>query len=572
MKNWNWFVVIVVALLLSACGGGGGSTQQPSPTDTADNDLQEEDLTSTKLVANQAAYIPPQCYTKTIDEVGTAHNPCMTCHTPSVSPNFLDDGDLQLSYSFAEYANTNHWSNLFKDRSSQVAAITDEAVLQYVRQDNYKDSTGIIALREKLEDVPAGWDFDKDGKWSGFMPDCYMNFDSEGFDADPEGEYTGWRAFAYTPFPGTFWPTNGSTDDVVIRLAEPLRQNAAGKFDLETYKLNLAIVEALITRADVPVDPVDENHYGVDLDKNGTLETADKVVFDWVPLEGRTMSYVGLAKTRQESGELHLAAGLFPEGTEFLHSVRYLDLDESNKVKLAARMKELRYARKTGWRNYTQLQDAALAEIKEKDAFPDRLRELIGNVEQGMSNGQSWIYQGFIEDRQGALRPQTYEETTACMGCHGGVGATTDSNFSFPRKLGYDSFQHGWYHWGQQGLAGIPEPKRADGQYEYTHYLEQNGAGDELRENREVIEKFFDVNGLLKADKSAALHTDIAELLLPSAERALELNKAYIVIVDEQGFIYGRDAVIAPPVNVHKAVEDGQETGVTAVITGPQEK
>lgn len=568
MKNWNLLSVVVVAFLLSACGSGGSADQNS----LADDDSQAEDLTSTTWVANQAAYIPPQCYTKTIDEAGKAHNPCMTCHIPSVSPNFLDDGDLQLSYSFAEYANTNHWSNVFKDRSSQVADITDEAILQYVRQDNYKDVSGIIALRNKLENVPAGWDFDKDGKWSGFMPDCYMNFDTEGFDTDPAGEYTGWRAFAYTPFPGTFWPTNGSTDDVIIRLGEAFRQNAAGKWDLETYKLNLAIVEALITRADVLIDPVDENRHGVDLDRNGTLETADKVVFDWAPLEGRNMSYVGLAKAGQESGELHLAAGLFPEGTEFLHSVRYLDLDESNKVKLAARMKELRYARKTGWRNYTQLQDAALAEIKEKDDFPDRLRQLIGNVEQGMSNGQSWIYQGFIEDRQGALRPQTYEESSTCMGCHGGVGATTDSNFSFPRKLGYDSFQHGWYHWGQQGLAGIPEPKRADGQYEYTHYLEQNGAGDEFRENREVIEKFFDASGLLKADKSAALHADIAELLLPSADRALELNKAYKVIVDEQGFIYGRDAVVTPPANVHKTVEDGQVTGVSAVVTGPAEK
>lgn len=564
MKFWNPVLIAAVcSVLLSACGGSGGSS------DASDVSGATEDLTSKTVIANQTAYIPPQCYTKTIDEAGKAHNPCMSCHIPSISPNFLDDGDLQLSYSFAEYANTNHWSNLFKDRSTEIASILDEDILAYVRQDNYKNSSAVLTLAQKLENVPTGWDFDKDGVWSGFIPDSYMNFDSEGFDIGPDGQPTGWRAFAYTPFLGTFWPTNGSTDDVLIRLGDVFQQNTSGQYDREVYKLNLAIVEALIARSDVTIDTVDENRYGVDLDKNGTLETTDKLVFDWAPLEGRNMSYVGLAKTKLEAGEVHLAAGLFPEGTEFLHSVRYLDLDESGKVKLAARMKELRYARKTGWRNYTQLQDQVLAEVKEKSDFPDRLRQLIGNVEQGMSNGQGWVYQGFIEDRQGALRPQTYEETMACMGCHGGIGATSDSNFSFARKLGYDSFQHGWYHWSEKGLQGIPEPKRTDGEYEYTHYLEHNGAGDEFRENREVMDKFFDVNGLLKVDRVEALHTDIAELLLPSAERALELNKAYKVIVDEQSYINGRDAVLEPPANIHKTVEDGQATGVSEVVNGP---
>src|SRR3546814_10725129 len=38
------------------------------------------------------------------------------------------------------------------------------------------------------------------------------------------------------------------------------------------------------------------------------------------------MHYVGRARREQDAGRVHAAAGLFPEGTEFLHSVRYLDI------------------------------------------------------------------------------------------------------------------------------------------------------------------------------------------------------------------------------------------------------
>jgi hypothetical protein len=136
-----------------------------------------------KVLSNEAAYIPPQCYTKTIDSQNRVY-------------------DLQHSYAFPEYALTNHWTNLFKDRSQEIAAISDAEILAYIRTDNYK------VLIEKLSN---------NDQWDGFVPDCYFNFDAEGFDRDTAGNYTGWRAFAYYPFPGTFWPANGSTDDVIIR-------------------------------------------------------------------------------------------------------------------------------------------------------------------------------------------------------------------------------------------------------------------------------------------------------------------------------------------------------------------
>ena len=197
----------------------------------------------------------------------------------------------------------------------------------------------------------------------------------------------------------------------------------------------------------------------------------------------------------RREGKLHLARGLFPEGTEFLHSVRYIDVAEDGGVGMAARMKELRYARKLHWVSYADLEEAAMHEIKEGDDFPNRLRTIRGNAEIGVANGMGWVFQGFIEDRAGDLRPQTYEENVFCVGCHSGVGVTTDAVFSFPRRFAKGSFRDGWYHWSDKGFAGVEEPRRADGRYEFTHYLEQNGAGDEFRSNTEVIRQVLRCRG-----------------------------------------------------------------------------
>ncbi|WP_052347772.1 hypothetical protein [Imhoffiella purpurea] len=513
-------------------------------------------------IGNLTAYISAQCYTRTEDDSGRVSNPCFTCHTRGRIPTYLDDHDLQLSYSLPGDALANPWTNLQVDRSARVAAIGDAAILDYVRTDNYRDAQGRPILAETLtRDLPDTWDLDGNGQWDGYVPDAYFDFDEAGFDRTPDGGYSGWRAFGYHPFPGTFWPTNGSTDDVLIRLPAVFQRNADGRFDLSIYRVNLAIVESLVRRRDVRLDPVDEIAVGLDLDDDGILGEATRLVFDWAPLEGRSMSYAGQAGALQSKGELHLAAGLFPEGTEFLHSVRYIDLDEAGAVRLAARMKELRYARKNAWYSYAELKGINDREGAERALDPDILKSVPGDFERGMFT-QGWVYQGFIEDGQGSLRPQSQEETLFCMGCHGGIGATTDTIFSFPRRLGYETYRHGWFHWSQHGLAGIPEPRLEDGSYEYSRYLEINGAGDEFRANTEVMERFFDADGNLLPERIQALHEDMGTLLLPSAERALTLDKAYRVIVEEQSFIRGRDATVEPPLNVHESLIQNQATGV----------
>lgn len=202
---------------------------------------------------------------------------------------------------------------------------------------------------------------------------------------------------------------------------------------------------------------------------------------------------------------------------------------------------------------------------RERALNPDALDAVPGNFEQGLFT-QGWIYQGFIEDRNGDLRPQSQEETLWCMGCHGGIGATTDTLFSFPRKLDAGStYRHAWYHWSQRSLAGAPEPRRPDGRLEYAHYLRINGAGDELRANEEIRKRFFDPSGMLRPERLQALEADISTLLWPSRERALRLDKTYRTIVQDQTFNAGRDATLVPPENVHRSLNQGQPTGVTQV-------
>ncbi|WP_295420655.1 hypothetical protein [Sulfurovum sp.] len=500
------------------------------------------------------------CYTKTKDEhTGVVSNPCYSCHTKGKIPNYFNDTNLQKEYSFPKEILKNPFSNLFKDRAQKVAKITDESILEYVRESNYFDYKGNIVLKETL---PLNW--------KGYKPDCYYDFDEEGFDRDPKGKLTRWRALRYYPFLGTFWPTNGSTDDVLIRLDTSFSQNVQGEIDRNVYKLNLSIVEALVKQKNIAINTADEQQYGVDLNGNGQLDEASYISKD-------VKSYVGKAKDALNRGEIHLAKGLFPENTEFLHSVRYIDWDENTgNVTIAKRMKELRYAKKTKWLTYSEISRVASAELWEaqmNETTQGVMATFRGNYEEGLNNDLGWVYQGFIEDREGELRPQTHEETIGCMGCHAHLGATADSIFSFPRKFEGTSLadkMYGWNHWSQKGLKGIPEPKASylnkGEKYEYSFYLTNNHSGNEFRNNSEVQEKFFEADGALKTEMIERLHQDISLLLFPSKRRALELNKGYKAMVKEQSYIYGRDANVEPMQNVYQEVSEGQMTHIEDTV------
>lgn len=577
MKFWN-ILLLLVSAGLTACFNeqkssdennvalSGQESQVPAPEEKS-NELTFgtlEDLTSDVSV-NPVPYITPQCYTKSVDGE-KEYNPCYVCHTQSRDPNYLNDIDVQTEFVFPEPGVKNYWNNLFKDRTGSIANISDSEIDSYVTQGNYFTASGKITLAEKMKDIPLEWDRNKNGQWDGYTPDAYFNFDGQGFDINPAGQMTGWRAYAYYPFPGTFMPTNGSTDDVLIRLPEAFRSIEPGTPDKETYVVNLAIVEAMMKKENIAIQPINEKKYMVDLNKNDQLDIAHEIVFDWDPLNGKMMSYVGQAKNELQAEKIHIAAGLMPEGTEFLHSVRYLDTS-GDQVGMAPRMKELRYSRKNSWRNYYQLRTIVEKEMKERHDFPERTKVVTGNMETGLNVPHGWTYQGFIEDDAGQLRPQTYEETYFCVGCHGYTGASNDTVLSFYRKFNSSEYQQGWYHWMQKSFSGVADPKRDDGRGEFEYYLENNPTGNEFRTNDEVYSKFYNVDGSKNEAAFSVLKNDISYLLLPSQERARTLNKAYKVIVDEQSYTEGREIVIEPHKNIYQEVEANQPTGITKVLS-----
>jgi hypothetical protein len=270
---------------------------------------------------------------------------------------------------------------------------------------------------------------------------------------------------------------------------------------------------------------------GRDLDGDGRLGIARRIE--------RPAHYLGGAAGTE------VVEMLYPEGTEFLHSVRYIGVD-GQEITHARRLKELRYMRKIRFYDRPQLRSLYGNEHQEK---------LEGNLPRyvdtggGLDGGMGWLVSGFIEDADGRLRPQTREETKFCMGCHGTVGATLDQTFAFPRKV---TGAAGWGYIDTRGMADAPSVAGPE-QGEILTYLKRVGGGNEFRENPEMRRRWFDAEGHVRTEKvgNASVH----ELITPSRGRALKLNKAYRVIVAEQSFIFGRNATVEPADNVYRQVD-----------------
>lgn len=470
-------------------------------------------------VYNREAIIPPMCYTRTEGK----YNPCYVCHQDPIKgrENTMGDGDLQAEYSFSDMGMKNHWQNLFDERSARVANISDDEILRWVGQDNYSE------LASRLSQVGfKGWIPDLNNLQEGAAA-----FDNDGFAKD--GSH--WVAFNYKPFPSTFWPTNGNTDDVMIRLAEEYRNNRNAEYSRDVYLANLAIVEANIKGLkEISTLPIDEQQVGEDLDGDGRLATVRRIT--------RLDKYVGAARTH------FLQAGTYPQGTEFLHTVRYLGIDEQDGIHHSRRMKEVRYMKK--WVAHPLV---AITEYYREEGYAKDeglLPQYTNLRDHGLDNGMGWALQGFIEDRNGRLRVNTYEENLFCMGCHNSIGATIDKTFAFARKV------DGAEGWGYINLRGMPDaPNVGESQGEILTYLERVGGGGEFRSNPEMQQRWFNADGSVNSARVRNAN-DVYALITPSRERALQLNKAYRVIVDDQDYIFGRDATVTPPKNVYREIDN----------------
>lgn len=469
-------------------------------------------------VYNLEAIIPPQCYTRTEGQF----NPCYVCHQREVPgrENAMNDDDLQAAYSFSDIAMANHWRNLFEDRSGEVAAASDADILDWVAEDNY------TALPARL----------KEAGFEGWIPDlanlhrAAAAFGADGFALDGSG----WVAFNYKPLPSTFWPTNGAMDDVMIRLPQTHRADADGNPSKDVYRANLAIVEALIKGFErITTLPVDERRVGADLNGDGRMGVVTKI--------SALDSYVGAARSA------YLDTFLYPEGTEFLHTVRYLGFAADGEIIPSARIKEVRYMHKrTAYRKSVYHRNYQLEAIeKELGNLPQYTR--LGDY--GLDNKFGWAIQGFVEDAAGDLRPATYEETLFCMGCHTSLGATIDKTFGFPRKV------DGAAGWGYINLKGMPDaPNMGETKGEIATYLERAGGGGEFRSNPEMFARWFHADGTVNHERVAAA-PDVYALIVPSRRRALALNKAYRLIVEDQDYIHGREARVQAPANVYADID-----------------
>jgi len=489
---------------------------------TSTEQQQPQDIEALAYIKGNETYnfeapIPAQCYTKTESK----HNPCYICHQTYKDdnrPNKMNDGFQQGSYAFSEIGESNSWNNLFKDRTKAIEKVSDSEIIQYIEQDNY------APLIEWM----------KSDAWNGAVPEI-KNLSSGAAAFDKNGlalDGSRWVAFNYKPLPSTFWPTNGATDDTFIRLPEKFSE-LNGAFSKDIYYANLSLVEMVIADTQTTTTiPLNETVIGQDL--NG-----DKVLSNAVTTIKRQAQYVGDAKNEV------LTPMLYPENTAFLHTVRYVGIDEE-KIVPSKRMKEVRYMQKTSFLPSTRIASRYYQEFKDKHF--EKLPLAVDKEDRGTSNGFGWMLWGFIEDEHGSLRKQHQEEQFFCIGCHKSIGTTIDHTFSFPRKVAGSS---GWGYIDLTKIADVPNIGETKG--EYLTYLDRVGGGDEFRQNTEMLSRWFDQHGAVDTAKVEQL-TSIYELITPSPERALALNKAYREVVKEQSYLYGRDVVLSPATNVFEQI------------------
>jgi len=523
MNRAFYSLIILIAALLVGCGE---DDDMPAVVVSDDYESTGEEpqrpTIAQDTLYNREAVIPPQCYTRTEG----VNNPCYTCHqtySDSKRPNSMGDGFLQGDYNFSDLGVHNHWSNLFVDRRDEIADISDGEIESYINTDNYTD------FIERLEN---------DDQWSGPIP-AIENLEQGAGAFDKNGlakDGSGWVAFSYKPLPSTFWPTNGSTDDVIIRLPEPFRLASCGddvgEFSPDVYFSNLALLEmAMKDLTEITTPPIDETLVCADLNHDGILGEVQSIA--------ARPSYVGVA-----SGQ-PVKRMSYPEGTQFIHTVRYVGLDD-DRVVPSVRMKEVRYMKKV--KDYSVAELASLYGNERQEKIDGNLPVYSDHGDKGLNNGMGWEVLGFIEDADGELRKQSYQEQMFCMGCHSTIGTTIDQTFAFPRKV---TGAEGWGYINLEGMIDAPSKGQVDG--EILQYLKRAGGGNEFRENPEMKARWFNDDGSVKT--SEVKSADVYTLITPSQERALALNKAYKVIVEEQSFVYGRDATITPAQNVFREVE-----------------
>lgn len=410
--------------------------------------------------ANPYAHIPAQCY---IETSGGTQNACQYCHTDSFAKRKFGNNTPQagrsqvlgnlieqyaftaLRYPFQPNGSINPWVNtLHPEKLRQAFSATgiDEKnwdMEHYIRTDNWQ------AAYAQRPGSPKNWDggehhpfrlfpgldpADLPAKKDGFVR---SQKEKNGYFQEDGQWITGWRAINFVPY-GIFTPMAGSVSGIYIRLPEIFMQAEDGSYNLSIYAQNLKLVAMAVQ--------------------------------DRIP-GGTDLYYKGKA------AKIMVEPGLYPIGTEFAHPLHYVDLaaDGTNKAispfpgARSHRVKEIRYMYKERkWDpRYTG------PGTKEEDA-PVR----VGRGEGWIDNGAGWLLAGYIEDKNGTLRPQTPNELVQCVGCHSGsspqpdqgydtftsgTGNTVDSTWAMPRMY---AGQDGWQEMDMMGYRLHTAAKKED--------------------------------------------------------------------------------------------------------------
>jgi len=544
------------------------------------------------LFANPYAHIPAQCY---IETAGGAQNACQFCHTDGLADRRFGNnapqggasafiGDLTAEYAFAALGHPfvpngsiNPWSNTLRPETlrDKIAGLGLDPegwdIDARLREDNW---TPAFARRPG---DPRAWDSAAAGDGFRFFPglnpadlpagdDGFVR-SADGRGAifeDATGAITGWRAVNFAPY-GIFTPLTGSVSGIYIRLPQKFMRDASGAFDLATYAANLDLVWKAVSDNLGPDDPA--THLGAAAD---------------APVQ----------------------PGLYPLGTEFAHPLHYVDLEADGAADRfpgarAARVKEIRYSYKI--RRFDP--EYGAPSLKEEDA-----PVYVNRAEGWIDNGAGWLLAAWIEDADGALRPQTPSELTQCVGCHSGhmpqpetggyadfqsgVGVTVDSSWALPRKfpgaLGWREMDAMGYRPatepGGVGRASRPDPvNRATGEGEFAHFLKtvvgvslygdmpasvEAYLADRIARDRAYAADWPALDttsaegylaaqslraALLRAFTAKREHLDAdgnlsGAFLYPTADAAREGARRYGMVVASQSFDFGKDVFAQTPV------------------------
>ncbi len=202
-----------------------------------------------------------------------------------------------------------------RDLSAAAARTSDAEILEYIREDNYAPLRRGARCAPGLPGLRAGSRPRRRARRGG------LRARRERLPGGP----------GYKPFPGSFWPTNGSAGDVFLRLPAAFREDASGAPSREVYKLNLALLEAAIASPSPLLRRARPACRGGRRAGGGAGERAPRRRRSRrrrrARARGDARSIRPPARYAGGAAGVPVRAWLYPRGAELLHSVRYLDPD-----------------------------------------------------------------------------------------------------------------------------------------------------------------------------------------------------------------------------------------------------